>query len=86
MVYSVFQLHCSCNNYPWGRVGKDSLAARLCSATPISEFKIEDQPYAETWMGDHPVLPAKVLDSGEKLQPVIEANKEQLMGPKIMNE
>ena len=85
MVASVFQLQCSCNNYPWGRVGKDSLAAKLCSGTPNTGFKIEDQPYAEMWMGDYPVLPAKVLQTGEELHSIIEANKELLLGPTVVN-
>ena len=37
-------------NYPWGRVGESSLSARLCSKTPNTGFKIEDQPYAEMWV------------------------------------
>ncbi|KAL6720185.1 hypothetical protein ACLMJK_002106 [Lecanora helva] len=80
MAPSVFQLECSCNNYPWGRVGKDSLAASLCYQTPNTSFKIEDKPYAEMWMGDYPVLPAKVLSTGEELHKIVDENKEQLLG------
>ena len=32
------------------------------------------------WMGDYPVLPAKVLETGEELHKVIDENKEQLLG------
>ena len=85
MVSSVFQLQCSCNNYPWGRTGKDSLAAVLCSKTPNTGFKIEEQPYAEMWMGDYPVQPAKVLATGEELHPIIDANKETLLGKKCID-
>ncbi|KAL9103658.1 MAG: hypothetical protein Q9163_001317 [Psora crenata] len=85
MVSSVFQLECSCNNYPWGRTGKDSLAAVLCSKTPNTSFKIEDQPYSEMWMGDYPVTPAKVLRTGEELHSVIDGNQETLLGTNCMN-
>lgn len=48
MVEKVLQLKCHCNQYPWGKVGSESLAARLCSKTPGTDFKIdEESPYAE---------------------------------------
>ncbi|KAL8999125.1 MAG: hypothetical protein Q9188_005960 [Gyalolechia gomerana] len=81
MVSSVFQLQCSCNNYPWGKKGKESLAATLCAKTPNTGFQIEDnKEYAEMWMGDYPVLPAKDLKTGEELHKVVDENKEQLLG------
>jgi len=67
-------------SYPWGRTGKNSLAATLCSKTPNTAFKIEDKPYAEMWMGDYPVLPAKSLKTGEELHKIVDENKEQLLG------
>ncbi|KAI4239553.1 MAG: hypothetical protein L6R40_005498 [Gallowayella cf. fulva] len=81
MVASVFQLQCSCNNYPWGKKGKESLAATLCAKTPDTGFEIdESKEYAEMWMGDYPVLPAKGLESGEELHKIVDENKEQLLG------
>ena len=32
------------------------------------------------WMGDYPVLPAKVLKTGRELHSVVDENKEQLLG------
>lgn len=81
---SVFQLQCTCNNYPWGRVGESSLSARLCSKTPNTGFKIEDKPYAEMWMGDYPVQPAKSLKTGEELHKIVDEDKEELLGKNIM--
>lgn len=46
---------------------------------------IEDQPYAEMWMGDYPVLPAKVLKTGEELHKIVDENKEQLLGKQCMD-
>lgn len=48
MVEKVIQLRCSCNQYPWGKQGSNSLAATLCSKTPGTDFKVdENTPYAE---------------------------------------
>lgn len=48
MVESVIQLRCDCNQFPWGKQGSESLAARLASKTPGTDFKIkEDTPYSE---------------------------------------
>jgi mannose-6-phosphate isomerase len=50
MVESVIQLKCLCNNYPWGKKGSESIAARLCEKTPGTDFKIdESKEYAEMW-------------------------------------
>lgn len=48
MVQKVLQLKCSCNSYPWGRTGRESLAATLCEKTPGTDFKLDEKsPYAE---------------------------------------
>ncbi|KAL8716074.1 MAG: hypothetical protein Q9225_006244 [Loekoesia sp. 1 TL-2023] len=68
-------------NYPWGKKGKESLSARLCAKTPNTGFQIEDdKEYAEMWMGDYPVLPAKDLKTGEELHKIVDEHKEQLLG------
>ncbi|KAI9820683.1 MAG: hypothetical protein M1827_005052 [Pycnora praestabilis] len=85
MAGSVIQLRCSCNNYPWGKKGKESLAARYCSQTPGTDFKIdENTEYAEMWMGTYPDTPSYVLSSNEDLQDVLNANKEKLLGKGIL--
>ncbi|KAL8766444.1 MAG: hypothetical protein Q9194_006266, partial [Teloschistes cf. exilis] len=68
-------------NYPWGKKGKESLSAVLCSKTPGTGFQIdESKEYAEMWMGDYPILPAKDLKTGEELQKIVDGNKEKLLG------
>lgn len=87
MTDSVIQLKCNCNNYPWGQQGSESLAARLCAATPGSDFTIdESKTYAEMWMGTYPEgdLPSRVLQTGELLQDVINANADALIGPAVL--
>ncbi|KAI9839584.1 MAG: hypothetical protein M1819_002210 [Sarea resinae] len=85
MVESVIQLKCSCNNYPWGKKGHESLAAKLCSGTPGTGFKIEEsKEYAEMWMGTYPTLPSYALSTGEDLQAVLDSNKETLIGKPVL--
>ncbi|KAI0893085.1 mannose-6-phosphate isomerase [Annulohypoxylon nitens] len=81
----VFQLSGTCNNYPWGKKGKQSLAAQLCAQTPGIDFQInDDEFYSEMWFGDYPDFPARKLDTGELLSDVIQRNKEQLLGQKVI--
>lgn len=48
MTSSIIQLECQCNNYPWGKKGKESLAARYAAATPGGHFTLdESKEYAE---------------------------------------
>lgn len=58
MVDPVIQIKASCNEYPWGKVGKDSLAAKLCEKTPgwggkgpNEKFQLDEtKPYAEMYV------------------------------------
>ncbi|KAG6355258.1 hypothetical protein INS49_004340 [Diaporthe citri] len=82
----VFQLSGTCNNYPWGKKGKQSLAAQLCARTPGTDFKIEDeQYYSEMWFGDYPDFPARVLETGELLADVLKKDQQTLLGKKILS-
>ncbi|KAI0381205.1 mannose-6-phosphate isomerase [Hypomontagnella monticulosa] len=81
----VFQLSGTCNNYPWGKKGKQSLTAQLCAQTPGIDFHIQDDEfYSEMWFGDYPDFPARKLDTGELLSEVLQQNKEQLLGKKVI--
>jgi len=85
MAEKVLQLKCSCNQYPWGRKGSESLAARLCAKTPGTDFKIdENKHYSEMWMGTYPELPSYVLKTGEDLQDVLDANPQELIGTTVI--
>ncbi|KXH59687.1 phosphomannose isomerase type I [Colletotrichum salicis] len=83
---SVFQLSGTCNNYDWGKKGRDSLAARLCENTPSGFTIKDDKAYSEMWFGDYPDFPARILDTGELLKDVLDKNKEQLLGQKVITE
>jgi mannose-6-phosphate isomerase len=91
-VESVYRLKCSCNQYPWGRQGKESIAARLCETQPgwdgngpQTTFKIdESKPYAEMWCGDYSTLPSYVADTGEDLQDVLDRFPKELLGEEVL--
>ncbi|KAA8633998.1 hypothetical protein SMACR_09165 [Sordaria macrospora] len=80
----VFQLTGSCNNYPWGKKGKESLAAQLCVKTDKSFQIKDDEFYSEMWFGDYPDFPAKKLETGEPLKDILDKNKETLLGKKVI--
>ncbi|KAJ9649234.1 hypothetical protein H2201_004242 [Coniosporium apollinis] len=83
MVESVIQLKCDCNQFPWGRKGSESAAARLCAKTPGTDFKIdEDKPYSEMQVPRH--LPSRVLETGEDLQDVLDKHAEELIGKNVI--
>lgn len=85
MVAKVLQLKCKCNEYPWGKQGSKSIAARLCAQTPGTDFKIdESECYSEMWMGTYPVLPSYVVGTGEDLQDVIDKHPDELLGKDIV--
>ncbi|KAH7090783.1 mannose-6-phosphate isomeras-like protein [Paraphoma chrysanthemicola] len=84
MVEKVLQLKCNCNEYPWGKTGRESLAATLCEKTPGTDFKLDEKkPYAEMWMGTYPDLPSYVLATGEDLQDVLDKNADELIGKSV---
>lgn len=81
----VFQLSGTCNSYPWGKKGNQSLAAQLCARTPGTDFKIKDDEfYSEMWFGDYPDFPARVLETGELLADVLQKDQETLLGKKVI--
>nr|SVE75804.1 EOG090X07LH [Daphnia hispanica] len=60
------ELRCAVQKYAWGKAGKSSLVAQLSqgnSSAPI----VEDDPYAELWMGTHPSGPSVIKTSNEPL-------------------
>lgn len=85
MSESIIQLKCDCNNYPWGKKGKESLAARLAAKTN-PDFKLEnDKYYSEMWFGTYPDLPSYSMKTGENLQDILNANKEKLIGKPVLD-
>lgn len=57
------RLKCSVQNYDWGRIGHESLVAKMFSSNCDAEID-ESEHYAELWMGTHASGPSYVV--GEK--------------------
>ncbi|PIB00942.1 Mannose-6-phosphate isomerase [Cercospora beticola] len=90
---SVYKIKCSCNQYPWGKTGSDSIAARLCEKQqgwdgkgPETPFKLDNEKsYAEMWMGTYPELPSYVEETGEDLQDVLDRYPKELIGQETLD-
>ncbi|KAM3527699.1 hypothetical protein MY4038_006203 [Beauveria bassiana] len=79
-VSRIFPFGGTCNNYEWGRKGSKSLAARLCAASPETDFKIdEEKRYSEMWFGDYPNFPGR-LGNGRPLGDALREHKNELLG------
>ncbi|KAK0121454.1 Mannose-6-phosphate isomerase [Cadophora gregata] len=76
MQVPLIRLQCGVNSYDWGKVGKDSAAAKFAAATPANDFSIqEDKPYAELWMGTHPSNPSKDVTTQRTLLDLVQDNQ-----------
>ncbi|KAL1961104.1 hypothetical protein VTO42DRAFT_3049 [Malbranchea cinnamomea] len=74
MAESVVQLRCGIKNDPWGKKGRDSLAARLWEKTEGNGPIDDNTPYSEMWMGTYPSNPSYLLSSGEPLAEYLKKN------------
>ncbi|KAF7714248.1 Mannose-6-phosphate isomerase [Penicillium ucsense] len=76
MQVPLLRLQCGVNSYDWGKVGHESAAARYAATTAPSDFTIEaEKPYAELWMGTHPSLPSKDLETQRSLLDLVQDNQ-----------
>ncbi|KAI1967063.1 Mannose-6-phosphate isomerase [Ophidiomyces ophidiicola] len=83
MQVPLFKLQCGVNSYDWGKLGSESAAAKYAAATPPAGFSVQnDKPYAELWMGTHPSLPSKDIETDRTLSDLVQANQ-ALLGPEI---
>ncbi|KAJ5752670.1 hypothetical protein N7520_009587 [Penicillium odoratum] len=59
-----------------GKVGETSAAARYAATTAAQDFAIEaEKPYAELWMGTHPSLPSKDVETQRTLLDLVQDNQ-----------
>ncbi|KAJ5161638.1 Mannose-6-phosphate isomerase [Penicillium capsulatum] len=76
MQIPLLRLQCGVNSYDWGKVGQESAAARYAATTAAPDFAIEsEKPYAELWMGTHPSLPSKDVETQRTLLDLIQDNQ-----------
>ncbi|KAL2821243.1 mannose-6-phosphate isomerase [Aspergillus cavernicola] len=79
----LIRLQCGVNSYDWGKVGHESAAAKYAATTAAVDFSIEpEKPYAELWMGTHPSLPSKDLETQRTLLDMVQDNL-ALMSPEV---
>lgn len=70
-------------NYAWGKIGCDSLVARLKNSAEPNHNIDTNMPYAELWLGIHPNGPSHVKSLGISLEKAIKENlKEDLISGK----
>ena len=66
-----------------GKLGSSSAAAKYAAATPSNNLSVEsEKPYAELWMGTHPSLPSKDVETQRSLLDLVQDN-EALMSTDI---
>ncbi|KAJ5578311.1 Mannose-6-phosphate isomerase [Penicillium hispanicum] len=76
MQIPLVRLQCGVNSYDWGKVGQESTAARYAATTATPDFAIESEtPYAELWMGTHPSLPSKDVETQRSLLDLVQDNQ-----------
>ncbi|KAF2838320.1 mannose-6-phosphate isomeras-like protein [Patellaria atrata CBS 101060] len=76
MQIPLIRLQCGVNSYDWGKIGKESAAARFAAATPSDDLTVqEEKPYAELWMGTHPSNPSKDVETKRTLLDLVQTNK-----------
>ncbi|KAJ5382464.1 Mannose-6-phosphate isomerase [Penicillium concentricum] len=76
MQVPLLRLQCGVNSYDWGKVGQESAAARYAATTAAPDFVIEaEKPYAELWMGTHPSLPSKDVETQRTLLDMVQDNQ-----------
>ncbi|KNG83282.1 mannose-6-phosphate isomerase [Aspergillus nomiae NRRL 13137] len=76
MQVPLLRLQCGVNSYDWGKIGQASAAARYAATTAAPDFSIEsEKPYAELWMGTHPSLPSKDVETQRTLLDMVQDNQ-----------
>ncbi|GKZ34073.1 mannose-6-phosphate isomerase [Aspergillus brasiliensis] len=76
MQVPLLRLQCGVNSYDWGKIGHESAAAKYAAITAGSDFSIEaEKPYAELWMGTHPSLPSKDVETQRTLLDMVQDNQ-----------
>ncbi|XP_063827529.1 mannose-6-phosphate isomerase [Ostrinia nubilalis] len=78
------ELQCTVQNYDWGKLGSDSMVAKLLSSADSKVSIDASKPYAELWMGTHPNGPALIIDRNVLLGDYIKDNLDAI-GPVVKN-
>jgi len=77
----LYPLHCSVQNYDWGKKGSKSLVSKLAPAAVGSDFKLdENEYYAELWMGTHSNGPSQLAATSQSLHSLISSDPASHLG------
>ncbi|KAL0832004.1 hypothetical protein ABMA28_001503 [Loxostege sticticalis] len=76
------ELQCTVQNYDWGKLGADSMVAKLLSSADSNVSIDATKPYAELWMGTHPNGHALIIDRNVLLGDYIKDNHDAI-GPVV---
>ncbi|CAK1543953.1 unnamed protein product [Leptosia nina] len=76
------ELQCKVQNYDWGKLGADSMVAKLVASANSSYDIDSSKPYAELWMGTHPNGPSIIIDRGVALSEYLKTNVDAI-GPEV---
>lgn len=76
------ELHCKVQHYDWGKLGSNSMVARLVASSDPKVEIDENKPYAELWMGTHPNGPSMIIERGVLLSEYIKSNLDAI-GPDV---
>ncbi|CAH2981739.1 unnamed protein product [Chilo suppressalis] len=68
------ELECQVQNYDWGKLGTQSMVAKLISSANNNIVIDPSKPYAELWMGTHPNGPSLIIERGVLLSEYIKDN------------
>ncbi|KAJ2947417.1 hypothetical protein O0L34_g17196 [Tuta absoluta] len=76
------ELKCKVQNYDWGKLGKESIVAKLIASAYPEETIDECKPYAELWVGTHPNGPSLIIDRDVLLSEYLKDNLDAI-GPAV---
>ncbi|KAK0089764.1 hypothetical protein PV326_004372 [Microctonus aethiopoides] len=76
------ELKCTVQKYDWGKKGSKSSVAQLIKAANDDVQILEDESYAELWMGTHVNGPSFIKSTGESLEKYILDN-ETVLGNEV---
>lgn len=76
------ELQCKVQNYDWGKLGTDSIVAKLLSSGNPNVEIDSAKPYAELWIGTHPNGPSLIVERGILLSEYLKDNHDAI-GPDV---
>ncbi|CAH2040401.1 unnamed protein product, partial [Iphiclides podalirius] len=76
------ELKCKVQNYDWGKLGQDSIVAKLLSSSDPHVEINSNTPYAELWMGTHPNGPSLIIERNILLSEYLKDNVDAI-GPVV---